>query len=79
VAIARTSAVLFGRLLEITSLARTAIDLQLTHAAAARTDDLEVARAFDARRDLTGPVPQRPFPVPRPARTGERGRREGWT
>jgi DNA-binding transcriptional ArsR family regulator len=43
-------AVLFGRLLEITSLARTAIDLQLTHAAAARTDDLEVARAFEALR-----------------------------
>ena len=43
-------AVLFGRLLEITSLARTAIDLQLAHAAAARTDDLEVARAFEALR-----------------------------
>ena len=44
-------AVLFGRLLEITSLARTAIDLQLTHSAGARTDDLEVARAFAALRD----------------------------
>lgn len=46
-------AVLFGRLLEITSLARTAIDLQLTHSAAARTDDIEVARAFEALRAAT--------------------------
>jgi superfamily II DNA helicase RecQ len=45
-------AVLFGRLLEITSLTRAAIDLQLTHAAASRTDDLEVARAFEALRDV---------------------------
>jgi hypothetical protein len=42
--------VLFGQLLEATSLACTAIDLELTHAAAARTDDLEVARAFEALR-----------------------------
>jgi hypothetical protein len=46
-------AVLFGRLLEITSLARTAIDLQLAHTAAARTEDLEVARAFEALRTST--------------------------
>ena len=43
-------AVLFGRLLEITSLARTAIELHLAHAAAAQTDDIEVARAFEALR-----------------------------
>ncbi|HEX7840374.1 MAG TPA: hypothetical protein VF469_23005, partial [Kofleriaceae bacterium] len=46
-------AVLLGRLLEITSLARTAIELDLARAAAAQSADLEVARAFEALRDLT--------------------------
>jgi protein kinase-like protein len=46
-------ALLFRRLLEITSLARTAIELQLAHTAAARTDDIEVARAFEALRTQT--------------------------
>jgi hypothetical protein len=53
VVISRTSTVLFGRLLEITSLAHTAIDLQLSHSAAARTEDIEVARAFEALRGAT--------------------------
>ncbi|HMG20458.1 MAG TPA: hypothetical protein VK607_04045, partial [Kofleriaceae bacterium] len=44
-------AVLLGRLLEITSLARTAIELDLARAAAIQSDDLEVARAFAALRD----------------------------
>jgi len=39
-------AALIGRLLEITSLARTAIELDLARAAAVQSDDLEVARAF---------------------------------
>jgi hypothetical protein len=43
--------VLFGRLLEITSLARTAIEHDLARAAAVTSEDLEVARAFEALRD----------------------------
>ena len=43
---------LLGRLLEITSLARTAIELDLLRAAAAKSEDLEVARAFEVLRDL---------------------------
>ncbi len=39
-------AVLFGRLLEITSLVRSAVELGLGHAAAVRSDDLEVAHAL---------------------------------
>ena len=41
---------LSGRLLEIASLARTTIDLQLSHSDAVRTADVEVARAFEALR-----------------------------
>jgi hypothetical protein len=44
---------LLGRLLEITSLARTAIELDLSRLAEATSADLEVARAFEALRDLT--------------------------
>lgn len=46
-------AVLIGRLLEITSLARTAIERDLARAAAVASDDLEVARAFEALRTST--------------------------
>ena len=38
----------FGRLLEITSLARTAIERGLAHAAELRSDDIEVAHAMAA-------------------------------
>jgi hypothetical protein len=44
-------AVLIGRLLEITSLARTAVELDLAQAAGIESDDLEVARAFEALRE----------------------------
>jgi len=46
-------AVLIGRLLEITSLARTAIEHDLAQAAAVTSEDLEVARAFEALRTST--------------------------
>lgn len=46
-------AVLIGRLLEIPSLARAAIELDLARAAAVQSEDLEVARAFEALRDPT--------------------------
>ena len=39
-------AVLFGRLLEITSLTRSAVELGLGHSAAIRSDDVEVAHAL---------------------------------
>jgi hypothetical protein len=44
-------AILIGRLLEITSLARTAVELDLAQAAAIESADLDVARAFEALRD----------------------------
>lgn len=44
-------ATLFGRLLEITSLARTAVELGLHQAAALRSDDAEVAHALAALAD----------------------------
>jgi hypothetical protein len=44
-------ALLLGRLLEITSLARTAVQLDLDRAAALKSHDIEVARAFDALLD----------------------------
>jgi len=46
-------ATLIGRLLEITSLARTAIEHDLAQAAAVTSEDLEVARAFEALRAST--------------------------
>jgi hypothetical protein len=46
-------AVLFGRLLEITSLARTAVEPDLERAAATQSHDIEVARAFEALREPT--------------------------
>jgi hypothetical protein len=46
-------AVLIGRLLEITSLARTAIEHDLAQAAAVTSEDLEVARAFEALNTST--------------------------
>ena len=45
---------LFGRLLEITSLARAAVAFGLQHAAALRSDDIEVAHAL-AALDETAP------------------------
>ena len=44
-------AVLLGRLLEITSIARTAVERDLAAAAAISSDDIEVARAFESLRD----------------------------
>jgi protein kinase-like protein len=44
-------AVLLGRLLEIASLARTAVQRDLAAAAAITSDDIEVARAFESLRD----------------------------
>jgi hypothetical protein len=44
-------AVLIGRLLEITSLARTAVERDLARAAEVASDDIEVARAFAALDD----------------------------
>lgn len=46
-------AVLIGRLLEITSLARTAVEIDVAQAAERQSEDLEVARAFEALRDPT--------------------------
>lgn len=45
-------AALFGRLLEITSLTRTAVSLGLHQAAALRSDDTEVAHALAALDDI---------------------------